>query len=69
MVVFGAGTHKRSHTLAAVVAVTGKLLGEQTVPVGPGGFRALLRRARGLDGERAWALKTVGTCRSRWSDF
>src|SRR3954449_774077 len=57
MIVLGADTHKRSHTVAAVAAATGELLGEQTVPVGLRGFGALLRWARGLDGERAWALE------------
>ena len=32
MIVFGADTHKRSHTIAAVAAASGELLGEQTVP-------------------------------------
>ena len=57
MIVLGADTHKRSHTIAAVAAVTGELRGEQTVAVGRGGFGALLRWARGLDGERVWALE------------
>src|SRR3954451_14240718 len=57
MIVLGADTHKRSHTVAAVAAATGELLGEQTVPVGLRGFGALLRSARRLDGERAWALE------------
>src|SRR3954454_8618608 len=57
MIVLGADTHKRSHTIAAVAAVTGELRGEQTVPVGRQGFGALLRWARGLDGERVWALE------------
>ena len=56
MVVLGADTHKRSHTVAAVAATTGELLGEQTVPVGRRGFESLVRWARGLDGERVWAL-------------
>ncbi len=55
MIVLGADTHKRSHTIAAVAAVTGELLGEQTVAVGRRGFDGLLRWARGLDGERVWA--------------
>jgi hypothetical protein len=41
MIVLGADTHKRSHTIAAVAAVSGELLGEQTVQVGPRGFGAL----------------------------
>jgi hypothetical protein len=44
MIVFGADTHKRSHTIAAVSAATGELVGEQTVQVGAKGFR----RAAGL---------------------
>src|SRR5918999_756313 len=57
MIVLGADTHKRSHTIAAVAAATGELLGEQTVPVGHGGLGALLGWARGLDDERVWALE------------
>ena len=57
MIVLGADTHKRSHTVAAVSTATGELLGEQTVQVGARGFDVLLRWARGLDGERAWALE------------
>ena len=57
MIVLGADTHKRSHTIAAVAAATGELLGEQTVQVGRRGFAALLRWARSLDGERVWALE------------
>ena len=34
MIVLGADTHKRSHTIAAVSAATGELKGEQTVQVG-----------------------------------
>src|SRR5512133_4317477 len=57
MIVLGADAHKRSHTVAAVAAATGELLGEQTVAVGQRGFGALLRWARGLAGERVWALE------------
>ena len=57
MIVLGADTHKRSHTIAAVGAASGELLGEQTVPVGRRGFGALLVWARSLDGERVWALE------------
>src|SRR5215212_4493094 len=57
MIVLGADTHKRSHTVAAVAAATGELLGEQTVAVGRRGFEALLRWGRGLDGERVWVLE------------
>jgi Transposase len=57
MIVLGADTHKRSHTIAAVGAASGELRGEQTVSVGRGGFDGLLRWARSLDGERVWALE------------
>jgi transposase len=57
MIVLGADTHKRSHTIAAVAAGTGEMLGEQTAAVGVRGFGALLRWARGLEGERVWALE------------
>ena len=57
MIVLGADTHKRSHTIAAVAAATGELLGEQTIQVGRQGFAALLRWARSLDGEWVWALE------------
>ena len=42
MIVLGADTHKRSHTIAAVAAATGELLGEQTVPVGARGVRGVV---------------------------
>jgi transposase len=57
MIVVGADTHKRSHTIAGVAARPGELLGEQTVSVSHRGFDALLRWARGLGGERVWALE------------
>jgi transposase len=57
MIVLGADTHKRSHTIAAVCAATGELVGEQTVAVGRHGFAGLLRWARAFDGERVWALE------------
>jgi len=67
MIVLGADTHKRSHTVAVVAAATGELLGEQTFPVGRRGFAALLQWARGLNGERVWALEDCrrGCPRSR----
>jgi transposase len=57
MIVLGADTHKRSHTIAAVSATTGELLGEQTVLSGAKGSAALLGWARGLGAERVWALE------------
>jgi hypothetical protein len=57
MIVLGADTHKRSHTIAAVAAATGELLGEQTVQVGAKSFAALVLWARGLGSERVWAIE------------
>src|SRR4051794_22009872 len=69
MIVLGADTHKRSHTVAAVAAGTGELLGEQTVPVGRRGFDALLQWARGLDEDRVWALEDCRHVSGSWSGF
>ena len=52
MIVLGADTYKRSHTIAAVAAASGELLGEQTVASGAKGAAVLLRWARGLGAER-----------------
>src|SRR3954466_14845569 len=57
MIVLGADPHKRSHTIAAVSAATGELIGEQTVVVGAKGFTALVVWARELGSERVWALE------------
>ena len=57
MIVLGADTHKRSHTIAAVSAPTGELIGEQTVQSGAKGFAALVIWARELGSERVWALE------------
>ena len=57
MIVLGADTHKHSHTIAAVSAATGELLGEQLAAVGRCGLAALLQWARRLDEERIWALE------------
>jgi hypothetical protein len=67
MIVLGTDTHKRSHTIAAVSAATGELLGEQMLSVGQRGFGALLQCARGLDDERVRGLRIAGMCRGRWS--
>src|SRR5215217_1188590 len=66
MIVLGADTHKRSHTIAAVSAATGELIGEQTVQVGAKGFAALVIWARGLGGKRVWAIED---CRHVSSSF
>jgi hypothetical protein len=57
MIVLGADMHKRSHTLAAVAASTGELVGDETIPVGDRGFAAALAWAGGLGDDRVWALE------------
>ena len=57
MIVIGADTHKRSHTLAAVSEATGRALGDVTVAATGRSFGQLLRWARGVGGERVWALE------------
>jgi transposase len=57
MIVIGADTHKRTHTLAAVSAASGQLAGELTAPAREPGFRELLNWARSLSEERIWALE------------
>ena len=52
MIVLGADTHKSSHTIAAVDAATGQVLGEKTIGVGARGFGALVLWGRGLGSER-----------------
>ena len=69
MIVLGADTHKRSHTVAAVSATSGELLGEQTVLSGAKGAAGLLRWARGLGAERVWAIEDCRQSRARWSGF
>jgi hypothetical protein len=46
MIVLGADMHKSSHTIAAVGATSGELLGERTIAVGDRGFAAALDWAR-----------------------
>ena len=52
-----ADTHKRLHTIAAVHAATGQVLGDKTVAVGARGGGALAGWARSLGVERVWALE------------
>ena len=57
MIVLGADMHKSAHTIAAVKAGTGEVLGEKTVAVGARGFAGLLDWARDLERDRVWALE------------
>jgi len=57
MIVLGADMHKGSHTVAAVAAATGEVLGEKTVAVSERGFVAVLDWVHSLGEERVWALE------------
>jgi transposase len=57
MIVIGADTHKRTHTVVAVDARTGQLLGDRTAAARKHGFDELLRWSRDFDGERVWAIE------------
>ena len=68
MIVLGADMHKSSHSIVAVEAATGQLLGEKTV--------AVAARVRALVlGRAAWRvsgsgrLRTAGMSPGRWSGF
>ena len=69
MIVLGADTHKRSHTIAAVAAATGELLGEQTVPVGRRGFGGCCGGRAASMASGSGRLRTAGTSPGRWSGF
>src|SRR3954470_23794160 len=57
MIVIWADTHKQSHTVGAVDAASGRALAARTVKPKRRSFDELLVWARGLDGERVWAIE------------
>jgi len=57
MIVIGADTHKRNHTLVALDGVTGAVRGELQIAASDQGALAALRFASGLDQERVWAIE------------
>jgi transposase len=57
MIVIGADIHKRNHTLVAVRAGSGELLGELEIKATQAGHRQALRWARETGEERVWALE------------
>jgi transposase len=57
MIVIGADTHKRSHTVGAVDAATGRVIADRTVRATRRSFEDLLVWARGVGGERVWAIE------------
>ncbi len=58
MMVLGADTHKRSHTVGAVGELTGRVIADTTVRATQRAFEQLLVWARGLeDPDRVWAIE------------
>jgi transposase len=57
MIVIGADTHKRNHTLVAVDGQTGALAGQRAIVASDAGSLDALRFAAGLDQERVWAIE------------
>ena len=57
MIVIGSDPHKRSYTCSAVGAGTGELRSSETVRTTSAGHELLLAWARGIDGERVWAIE------------
>jgi transposase len=57
MIVIGVDTHKRSHRLVALDAVTGVTRGQLTIPASDAGTLDALRFAGELDVERVWAVE------------
>ena len=57
MIVIGADTHKRNHTLVALDGQTGVVRGQLQIPASDGGALDGLRFAATLDRERVWAIE------------
>ena len=57
MIVIGSDPHKRGYTCSAVVAGTGELRSSETVQATSAGHERMLAWARGVDGERVWAIE------------
>ena len=55
--VLGIDPHKKSHTVVAIEAATGELLGELTVAADKRGHEKLIAWARGLGPERRFAIE------------
>jgi Transposase len=58
--VIGIDTHKQTHTAAVVVAATGAMVEQLTVPATPAGYRQLLALAGRQRGRRVWAIESTG---------
>ena len=58
--VIGVDTHKETHTAAVVVAATGAMIEQVTVPATSAGYRRLLAFADDQCGRRVWAIEGTG---------
>jgi DNA helicase HerA-like ATPase len=67
MIVIGADTHKRSHTLAAVDEATGRALGDVTVAAAPRSFGELCAGRAASVASGCGRLRIAGMSRGRWS--
>ena len=65
MIVIGADTHKRNHTLVAVDGHAGALRGQRQILATDAGSLDALRFAVGLDDERVWAIEDCRHVSSR----
>jgi hypothetical protein len=57
MIVIGADTHKRNHTLVALDWQTGALRGQRAIRASDAGSLDALRFAAELDEDRVWAIE------------
>jgi transposase len=57
MIVIGVDTHKHTHALAAVDEGTGRVRGSREIKADEPGHLEAVRWARGIDGERVWAIE------------
>jgi transposase len=67
--VIGVDTHKGTHTAAVVVAATGVVVTQATVPATPAGYQQLLRLADRHHGRRMWAIEGTGGYGARLTRF
>jgi transposase len=58
--VIGVDTHKHTHTAAVVVAATGAMITQVTVPAAPAGYRQLLKLVGQHQGQCVWAIEGTG---------
>ena len=66
MIVIGADTHKRNHTLVALDGQTGAVKGQIEIKANDAGALDALRFAADVDEDRVWRSRTAGMCRHVW---